>query len=182
LAITFSSNIRFKWIKWRWKANSIFYISLWNEIFLFRMYTMPKVPRNKRPQIWTNLESFSFLDWVLSLICWIRETSLVWIIFHKHISIGSVRYEIWIEECVSWHLLDDLLMKPWLKSKKKKKKRKKKKKKKKKDNNNIISLTSHWVTGPLASLSIECSRQKMSNSIWLIEWLVWLCSLFDLSN
>ena len=29
-------------------------------------------------------------------MCWIRETSLVWFIFHTHTSIGSVRYEIWL--------------------------------------------------------------------------------------
>jgi hypothetical protein len=27
------------------------------------MFTMPKSPRNKTPQFWTNLESFSYLDW-----------------------------------------------------------------------------------------------------------------------
>jgi hypothetical protein len=35
---------------------------------------------------------------------------------------------------------------------------------------------------PLASLSIERSCKKMRNSIWLIVWLVWLHSLFDMSN
>jgi fluoride ion exporter CrcB/FEX len=30
----------------------------------------------------------------------------------------------------------------------------------------------HWVTGLLASLSIECSRQKVRNLNWLKSWLV----------
>jgi hypothetical protein len=44
-------------------------------------------------------------------------------------------------------------MKPWLKLKKKKKFEKK----------NIINLSSHGVTGPLASLSIKRLRKKMRN-------------------
>jgi hypothetical protein len=31
--------------------------------FLIWMFTMPKLPRNKGPQICINLESFSYLDW-----------------------------------------------------------------------------------------------------------------------
>jgi len=47
--------------------------------------------------------------WIFWLIFWIGETSLVWIIYHKHISIGSLRYEIWIEECVSCYWDDSCI-------------------------------------------------------------------------
>jgi len=45
---------------------------------------------------------------------------------------------------------------------------KKKIKKKKKRGKNWIF---YWVTGPLASLSIQCSRQKVRNLDWLVIWL-----------
>jgi hypothetical protein len=43
-------------------------------------------------------------------------------------------------------------------------------KKKEKEKNHFWSF--HWVTGLLASLSSECSRQKVRNSDWLKSWLV----------
>jgi len=39
----------------------------------------------------------------------------------------------------------------------------------------IINLSSHWVTGPLASLSIECSRKNMRN-LNLIDCMASLAS------
>jgi hypothetical protein len=76
-AITFSSSVILRWIKRYWKANSMYYKSLWNTIFLIQKFDMPKVSHNKRPQIWTNLESFSFLDWVFFLLLKIEDQPLI---------------------------------------------------------------------------------------------------------
>jgi len=39
-----------------------------NNFSLIQTFTMPKLPCNKRPQFWTNLESFSYLDWNFNLL------------------------------------------------------------------------------------------------------------------
>jgi hypothetical protein len=66
--ITFVSYIILQWNWWRWKANKICNKYVRNNSFQIRKFNMPKLPRNKRPQFWTNLESFSYLDWSFNLL------------------------------------------------------------------------------------------------------------------
>jgi hypothetical protein len=68
LIITFGSNIGLQWNWWRWKDSKKWNKYVWNIFSLIRTFTMPKLPRNKRPQFWTNLESFSYLDWSFNLL------------------------------------------------------------------------------------------------------------------
>jgi hypothetical protein len=68
LIITCDSDILLQWNWWRWKANKKLNKHVWNSFSLIRKFTMPKLPRNKRPKFWTNLESFSYLDWSFNLI------------------------------------------------------------------------------------------------------------------
>jgi 16S rRNA C1402 (ribose-2'-O) methylase RsmI len=73
---------------------------------------------------------------------------------------------------MSWVKLVDLLDGYLGNIDNKKKKKKKKKKKQKKKKKKTIFWSFHRVTGLLASVSIECSRQKVRNSDWLKLWLV----------
>jgi hypothetical protein len=66
--ITFASDIGLQWNWWCWKANKIFNKYVRNSFSIIRTFTMPKSPRNKRPQLWPNLESFSYLDWSFNLL------------------------------------------------------------------------------------------------------------------
>jgi hypothetical protein len=68
LIITFFSEIRFQYNWWPWKDNKQFNKYVWNSFSLILRFTLPKLPRNKRPQFWTNLESFSYLDWSFNLL------------------------------------------------------------------------------------------------------------------
>jgi hypothetical protein len=61
--ITFVSYIGLQWNLWYWKANKKCNKYVQKICFPIRTFTMPKSPRNKRPQFWTNLESFSYSDW-----------------------------------------------------------------------------------------------------------------------
>jgi hypothetical protein len=44
------------------KSNKKFNKYVRNSFSLIQKFTMPKSPRNKRLQFWTNLECFSYLD------------------------------------------------------------------------------------------------------------------------
>jgi hypothetical protein len=68
LIITFGSGIGLQWNWWRWKANKKQNKYVKNIFFPIQKFTMPKSPRNKRPQSWMNLESFSYLDWSFNLL------------------------------------------------------------------------------------------------------------------
>jgi len=73
LIMTFCSSIIFQWNLFLWKANTKWNKYVKNMFFLIRTFTMPTLPLNKRPQIWTNLESFSYLDWIFSLLLGLRD-------------------------------------------------------------------------------------------------------------
>jgi hypothetical protein len=66
--ITFSVNIRLQWNWWCWKDNKKWNNYIRNSFSQIRRFTMPKFPHNKRPQFWTNLESFSYLNWSFNLL------------------------------------------------------------------------------------------------------------------
>jgi hypothetical protein len=66
--ITFASNIGLQWNWWSWKANKKYNKYIRNSFSQIRTFTMSKSPRNKRPQFWPNLESFSYLDWSFNLL------------------------------------------------------------------------------------------------------------------
>jgi hypothetical protein len=66
--ITCGSDIELQWNGWRWKAHKKCNKYVRNIFSLIRTFTMPKSPRNKRPQFLTNLESFSYLDWSFNLL------------------------------------------------------------------------------------------------------------------
>jgi hypothetical protein len=68
LIITFDSDIGLQWNLWSWKDNEKLNKYVRNSFSLIRKFTMPKSPRNKRPQFLTNLESFCYLDWSFNLI------------------------------------------------------------------------------------------------------------------
>jgi hypothetical protein len=68
LIITFGSDIGLQENWWRWKANKKLNKYVRNSFSLILLFTMPKSPCNKRPQLWTNLKSFSYLDWSFKLI------------------------------------------------------------------------------------------------------------------
>jgi len=68
LIITFDSDIGFQWNWWRWKYKRKLNKYVRNIFFQIRTFTMSKSSRNKRPQSWTNLESFSYLDWSFNLL------------------------------------------------------------------------------------------------------------------
>jgi hypothetical protein len=68
LIITFSSNIWFQWKWYGWKAYKKWNKYVRNIFSIIRKFTMPKLPHNKRPQFWTNLESFSYLNWSFNLL------------------------------------------------------------------------------------------------------------------
>jgi hypothetical protein len=68
LIITFGSDIGFQWNWCRWKDNKKLNKYVRNIFFPIQIFTMPKSPHNKRPQFWTNLESFSYLDWSFNLL------------------------------------------------------------------------------------------------------------------
>jgi len=127
-------------------------------------------------QFWTHhvIRNLSLLTYFFGLV----RHHLFELNYHEHISMQSVGYEFVLNHCVFLGLLDNLLI----------------------NNLGLQDIFTyiyiyiyriyirrsfwvfHWVTGPLVSLSIECSRQKVRISIWLIVWLVWLHNLFDLSN
>jgi len=66
--ITFASYIWLQWNLWHYKPNKKCNKYIRNSFFPIRTFTMSKSPRNKRPQFWTNLESFSYLDWSFNLL------------------------------------------------------------------------------------------------------------------
>jgi len=66
--ITFASNIGLQWNWWSWKANKKSNKYIRNSFSQIRTFTMSKSPRNKGPQFWPNLESFSYLDWSFNLL------------------------------------------------------------------------------------------------------------------
>jgi hypothetical protein len=68
LIITFWSDIGLQWNWCRWKANKKWNKYVRNIFSIIQMFTMPKSSCNKRLQFWTNLESFSYLDWSFNLI------------------------------------------------------------------------------------------------------------------
>jgi len=68
LIITFGSDIGLQWNWWSSKANKIYNKYVRNSFSIIRTFTMSKSPQNKRPQFWTNLESFSYLDWRFNLL------------------------------------------------------------------------------------------------------------------
>jgi hypothetical protein len=68
LIITFGSDIGLQWNWWRWKSSKTFNKYVRHSVSIIRMFTMPKPLCNKRPQFWTNLESFSYLDWSFNLL------------------------------------------------------------------------------------------------------------------
>jgi hypothetical protein len=68
LIITFGSDIGLQLNWWLWKANKKSNKYVRNSFSLIQMFTMPKFHCNKIPQFWTNLESFSYLDWSFNLI------------------------------------------------------------------------------------------------------------------
>jgi hypothetical protein len=73
LIITFCSNLRLQWNWRRWKDNKKWNKYFWNRFFLIQTFSMPKLPHNKQLQIWTNLESFSYLDWIFNLLLGLRD-------------------------------------------------------------------------------------------------------------
>jgi hypothetical protein len=53
--------------------------------FLFRTFTMLKLPRNKRAQICADMESFSYLDWNFKGCVWVGD-HIMQIFFPKQMS------------------------------------------------------------------------------------------------
>lgn len=68
LIITFASDIGLQRNWWRWKANKTLNKYVRNRLSQIQTFTISKLPRNKRPQFWPNLESFSYLDWSFNLL------------------------------------------------------------------------------------------------------------------
>lgn len=66
--LTFVSDIGLQPNWWRWKANKTLNKYVRNRISQIRTFTISKSPRNKGPQFWPNLESFSYLDWSFNLL------------------------------------------------------------------------------------------------------------------
>jgi hypothetical protein len=58
----FFSRIGLQQYWWHWKYKTKCNKSVRNRFFLIWTFIMPKLPRNKGPQISTKLESFSYLD------------------------------------------------------------------------------------------------------------------------
>jgi hypothetical protein len=66
--INFASDIGLEWNWWGWKDNKKLNKYIRNSFSLIWTFIMPKSPWNKKPQFWTNLESFSYLDWSFNLL------------------------------------------------------------------------------------------------------------------
>jgi hypothetical protein len=63
LIITFGSSIRLQWNWSSWKATKKLNKYVRNRVFLIRTFTMPNLPRNKRPQICTDFGILFLLGW-----------------------------------------------------------------------------------------------------------------------
>jgi hypothetical protein len=68
LIITFDSDIGLQWNWWRWKTNKKWNKYIRNRFSIILKFTMPESHRNKIPQFWMNLESFSYFDWSFNLL------------------------------------------------------------------------------------------------------------------
>jgi hypothetical protein len=75
LIVTFVSYIRLQLNWWSWKENKKWNKYWRNIFFLIMIFTMSKLPHNKRLQFRMNLESFSYLDWSFNLLLGQEDSS-----------------------------------------------------------------------------------------------------------